>query len=141
MPPRRLHTSLVALALLAASTVTTEQAAHAKGAKRGDWIRLAKVRLSLLERRETLDVTTDRAVRKIRLHVEKVGVVFGDASVRFDDGRAQDVTHFTGFVAAGERTRAVEIEGGTRVIDEVVIAAETRPSAIGTAEIELWGLP
>lgn len=135
------------LALVLALVVAAASAAHARTLKNGrsvrsgDWVRLAKVRLGLLEKHETLDVKTDRAVRKVRLHVANVGVVVKDVSIHFEDGDAKRTALFAGYVAAGGQTRALDLDGQTRVIDEVRIAAETRARTLGTAEIELWGLP
>lgn len=140
MSAPRLPVPVLAVALVLALTPAVD-ARSDKGGKTGDWVRLAKVRLNLLEKRETLNVKTDRAVRKLRIHVENVGVVFKDVSVHFEDGEEQDVKLITGYVAAGGQTRAVELKGRTRVIDRVTVAAETRAMAMGTAEIELWGLP
>lgn len=132
---------VLALLVAAASAAHARTAKNGKSARSGEWVRLAKVRLGLLEKRETLDVRTDRAVRKVRLHVANVGVVVKDVSIHFEDGDAKRTDLFAGYVAAGGQTRALDLDGQTRVIDEVRIAAETRARALGTAEIELWGLP
>ncbi len=90
--------------------------------------------------RDTIPVTArEGRFRRIRLEVTDNGVEVLDLDVRFVDGSKQDVA-VREHIAAGGRTRAIDLEGAARAIQHVGITYRTRGARQGKARVKLQGL-
>lgn len=76
--------------------------------------------------------------RKIKLEVKVVAVQFSKVVVHFADGSEQ-VVELRDRVRAGGETRAIDLEGGSRVIDKVVFWYKTARARKRDGTVQLFG--
>lgn len=91
-----------------------------------------------LDRDEIRVTAREGRFRQIQLRVRVAAVTFRDVKVHFGDGSVQDV-ELRRTIPAGGETRAIDLEGGNRVIEKVVFWYNTRPARRKQATVRLFG--
>jgi hypothetical protein len=115
--------------------VLTAGAAHASGG----WELLGDRKVDRSLDRDEIKVTArEGRFRQIQLRVHDAAVVFHDVRVHFGDGTVQDVEVRTR-IPAGGTTRAIDLDGGKRVIEKVVFWYNTPPARRKRATVRLYG--
>jgi len=110
-------------------------AAHASGG----WELLGDRKVDHGLDRDEIGVTArEGRFRQIQLRVHNAAVVFHDVQVHFGDGTIQDV-ELRGRIPAGGTTRAIDLDGGRRVIEKVVFWYNTPPARKKRATVKLYG--
>ena len=113
------------------------------------WEKLGERAVNFGADRDTIMVTAaEGRFRKIRLHVRDRAITIADVKVHFGNGGVQDVA-VRAVIQKGGNTRAIDLDGGARVIKKVVFVYSTagapRPGKRkgrlkGRAHVALWGM-
>jgi hypothetical protein len=107
-------------------------------ADQGDWVRLGVRTVSDRIDHDTIKVTSAKGdFRKIKIKVEHGGVNFKRVVLHFRVG-AEQVVEMRDKIRAGGETRAIDLDGGNRIIRSVDFWYDARSSG-GKAVVLLYG--
>ena len=116
--------SALFLSLLLATTSGLAQ-------KKGRWINLGSLHVSDRAERDTLNVGVKRGrFEAVRLGAKGRAIQFHDVKIHFENGDVQDV-QLRNVVKAGEWTRAIDLQGGDRNIDKIVLKYDAQTARRG----------
>lgn len=105
-----------------------------------DWVRLGEREVAFKGERDTIAVTgVEGRFSKVMLEVKLNGIEVRDLKLHYGDGETQDVEVRENIPANG-RTRAIDLSGGSRVINRVELVYKTEDRRDGRATVVLWGL-
>jgi hypothetical protein len=86
-----------------------------------DWVKLGNRHVTDRTDRDTLNVGVKRGrFEAVRLGAKGRAIQFHDVKIHFENGDVQDV-QLRNVVRAGEWTRAIDLNGGKRRIDKIVM--------------------
>jgi len=85
----------------------------------GDWVSLGSATVKRAVDRDVISVNKAVSFDKLQLRVSRAAVVFRDVKVHFGDGSVQDVKVGRS-IAAGGKTRVIDLRGDDRHIEKIV---------------------
>jgi hypothetical protein len=127
---------LAGLAILAIGTLSTAQAQS----RNDSWVLLGTRTVSLLNERDTIDVTpAPGRFKAIRLVAQRRGIDISKVEVLYSDGRVHNEERRINLLP-GERTRPIDPRDRGAFIDRVTMFYKTQPGNVVPALIEVYGL-
>lgn len=113
---------------------------HSQRGAAEDWVRLGEREVAFRGERDTIAVTgVEGRFSKVMLEIKLNGIEVRDLKLHFGDGETQDV-EVRENIQQGGRTRAIDLSGGSRVINRVELVYKTEDRRDGRATVVLWGL-
>ncbi len=121
-------------AALAALTLTAPVITYAD-----DWVLLGSQSVAFVQSRAVIPVTFLRgSFTHIQLRVSDNAIYINDLVVNFTLGQASTLP-VRNRIAAGTRTREIDLPGNRRLIRSVELLYRSEPSRAGRARVEVWG--
>lgn len=112
----------------------------ATAVRAADWELLGSRTAERRTDRDEIEVKAKEGTfRAIKLRVRRAGVELKDLRIHFGNGGVHDV-RVRRFIPAGGETRTIDLPGGARVIEKVVLYYQSRGRGKKRALVELWGM-
>ena len=119
----RTHLSILFFSLVLATTAGLAQ--------KDGWVNLGNLHVKDRAERDTLNVGVKRGrFTAVRLGAKGRAVQFHDVKIHFENGDVQDVS-LRNVVKAGDWTRAIDLKGGSRAIDRIVLKYDAQTARRG----------
>lgn len=117
--------------LLSALLLSLVLATTAGLAQKDRWVTLGSLHVGDRAERDTLNVGVKRGrFEAVRLGAKGRAIQFHDLKIHFENGDVQDVS-VRNVVKAGDWTRAIDLEGGDRNIDKIVLRYDAQTARRG----------
>ena len=130
---------LAVVAVLALAHARAVAADSAKEDDEKDWKVLGNAKLEKKSGTATIEVgSKEGLVKRIKFEVRGTDVEFKKVTVTYEKGDPEEV-EIRDKVSRGEKTRAIDLEGGNRVIKKVLIAFKLDKDVDRDARIVLMG--
>ncbi len=137
---RRTFVASLGLAVIAvAATVNLASAQRAPGGRPGTWELLGTQKVGYATDRDVIRVGRQEGRYKaIKLRVRGNAIEMLDLKVVYANGQ-QDDLQVRSQIRAGGETRAIDLKGERRAIQEVQMVYKSRPNYKGQATVEVYG--
>lgn len=132
MAPKQLVRALIVM-------VAVASAASAQGNRRDDWIPLGQAQVTDRADHDVIPVTAARGTfRQVKIQVLRTSVDFQRVVVHYGNG-ADQVVELRNTIPAGGESRAIDLDGGGRVVRSVEFWYDANTRRRRQATVRLFG--